>query len=481
MVYLKLALKMKKYLLNFIIVLSFFSCKKKDREATLVFNDIQQFPQEIIITQLSEDFVQQSDTIQISSKEDIQIKLEIDRPKYLYVQKNGETFQLFFKPGEHLGLEKRNDQYIFKGNLKRENSFLQEIKTSKDLKKKSWNYDLPFDKFKNQVAEYFSFKMNLLNEHFPEREKSYFYCLTLIEDQALKNSAILDHINTKAAQKDKDSLFFEYLNKDLLDFKNLEAYIEAGTLRSFWSQKGVEFFMRKKYGENLDSLRHKNEHYVLRGDIISEHFDQPLKSILIYNDLRYYPEEYEYAPDSLNLSSPRDVLKRYKKDLKEDVYITLMDALDKYEARKNIYATGSSVPNFNLRNESNHTFELRLSQSSKLVLIDVWASWCAPCIRSFPKVKKLEQQYSNQLEVVTISIDGNFDLYYEGLQKFEVPGELKLYAEKGFNSEFAKYFQITGIPRYIFLDQEGNIIDANLNFSDIEDILENHMNNELPG
>ena len=116
MVYLKLALKMKKYLLNFIIVLSFFSCKKKDREAKLVFNDIQQFPQEIIITQLSEDFVQQSDTIQISSKENIQIKLEIDRPKYLYVQKNGETFQLFFKPGEHLCLEKRNDKYIFKGN-----------------------------------------------------------------------------------------------------------------------------------------------------------------------------------------------------------------------------------------------------------------------------------------------------------------------------------------------------------------------------
>jgi thiol-disulfide isomerase/thioredoxin len=469
---------MKKHLLIIITIFFFFSCEKQDKEIILVLNDIEEFPQEVIITTSSQNFVQQSDTISIKSEEDNELSLPGDRSKYFHLQKNGETFQLFLKPGENLSLGKKGNEYYFEGSLKLENSFLEEIKNNNELRGKVWDYDAPFDAFKDQVVAYFAFKKNLLDEYFPKKGKSYFYRLTQIEDQALRNNAILDHINTRSKQKDKDSLFFSHFDMELLNFKKMEPYIEAQRLQSFWSKNGVEFFMRKKYGEDLDSVRQHEEHYILRGDIISEYFDQPYKSMLIYKDLKYYPMEYDYAPDSLKLTSPREVLKRYKSDLSEEAYNNLSENLDKYEAKKNSYAKSANVPDFVLRDESNRAFEMNLSDSDKVVLIDIWASWCGPCIRSFPKVKKLEQQYSNQLEVVSISIDNTFDLYKEGLTKYEVPGELKLYAEKAFRSEFARYFQIAAIPRYILLDQNGNIIDANLNFSDIDDILKENLQKE---
>lgn len=452
------------------------SCETKEKENTmLVFHDIEHFPKEIIITQLSKNFVLQTDTFQIKSKKNISIPIEIDRPQYVYVQKDGETQQFFLKPGSRLDISKDLGHYQFKGEMMQENAFLEEIKNNQELRQKAWDYSSSFDEFRQQVADYFEYKGELLDKFLPEKKEGLFRRLNAIDDQALTNSAILDFINSIKPESKKDSLFNEYIDKDLLHFNKMEPYLDAGRLRSFYSNKGVEYFMREKYGEDLDSIRKQKEFYVLRADIISEYFDQPLKSILLYNDLRYYQEEYDYAPDSLHLTPAREMLARYKDHLNPEAYTAIEETLDSYEAKKQAYAKGNMIPEFLLKDESNQNYKLTAFDFKKMVLIDVWASWCGPCIQSFPKVKVLENNYAEQLDVISISIDKNFELFKKGLEQHEVSGGLKLYAENAFTSDLAKFFQITGIPRYILLDQEGKIIDANLNFADVENILDKEL------
>lgn len=44
-------------------------------------------------------------------------------------------------------------------------------------------------------------------------------------------------------------------------------------------------------------------------------------------------------------------------------------------------------------------------EGDKVVLINVWATWCAPCVEEFPEIVKLQREYEDQVQVIFISAD----------------------------------------------------------------------------
>ena len=97
----------------------------------------------------------------------------------------------------------------------------------------------------------------------------------------------------------------------------------------------------------------------------------------------------------------------------------------------------------------------------KYVVIDVWASWCQPCKKEFPNLKKLEDKYKDKnIAFVSISCDAQ-----EKRWRFEL-GFLREKLETQWwiagNEKFMTAFKIATLPRMILLDQEGRIIDLNL-------------------
>lgn len=98
----------------------------------------------------------------------------------------------------------------------------------------------------------------------------------------------------------------------------------------------------------------------------------------------------------------------------------------------------------------------------KVIYIDFWASWCAPCIAQFPYSKKLEQAMQGK-DVVLLSISLDKDRY-----KWEKKsGDLKLSTDhnylliSNFESGLAKSLGIKEIPRYILLNKNGQIVNKN--------------------
>ncbi len=99
----------------------------------------------------------------------------------------------------------------------------------------------------------------------------------------------------------------------------------------------------------------------------------------------------------------------------------------------------------------------------KYVYVDVWATWCGPCVREIPFLKEVEEKYHGKnIEFVSISIDQARDHEkWKAMVDEKKLGGIQLFADKDGESAFVKEYEIQGIPRFILIDAEGNIIDSN--------------------
>ena len=118
-------------------------------------------------------------------------------------------------------------------------------------------------------------------------------------------------------------------------------------------------------------------------------------------------------------------------------------------------------PSFNFSYESNEGRKVSMNDlKGKVVLIDVWATWCGPCKVEIPHLKQLEEEFKGKnVEFVSVSVDILKDK--EKWKTFVAEKELggiQLFAEGW--SDIAKYYDITGIPRFLVFDQEGKIVSV---------------------
>lgn len=122
-------------------------------------------------------------------------------------------------------------------------------------------------------------------------------------------------------------------------------------------------------------------------------------------------------------------------------------------------AVGKKSPNFIYKDSTGKEINLE-SFSGKYVLIDVWATWCMPCLDQMKYLKELEYKYKNK-NIVFIGISVDKEAQYETWKETIVTKELKsiqLFADNSFDSEFIKAYAISSIPRFILISPEGKII-----------------------
>jgi thiol-disulfide isomerase/thioredoxin len=97
----------------------------------------------------------------------------------------------------------------------------------------------------------------------------------------------------------------------------------------------------------------------------------------------------------------------------------------------------------------------------KYVYIDIWATWCGPCIKQMPALKELIKEYEGKnIAFVVISVDEKKDLakWKKMVPVYNVRGT-HLISDNALNSEFMKAYSVSLIPRSILLDAEGNVVN----------------------
>ena len=98
----------------------------------------------------------------------------------------------------------------------------------------------------------------------------------------------------------------------------------------------------------------------------------------------------------------------------------------------------------------------------KYVYIDLWATWCGPCKAEIPHMKKLEEDYHDKnIVFVSLSLDAPKDLqkWKDFVKKEQLKG-IQLVADKAFDSDVAKNYEVKAIPRFLLFDTNGKIINS---------------------
>ncbi|MBG30710.1 MAG: hypothetical protein CMI31_12015 [Opitutae bacterium] len=96
-----------------------------------------------------------------------------------------------------------------------------------------------------------------------------------------------------------------------------------------------------------------------------------------------------------------------------------------------------------------------------VVLIDFWATWCGPCVRELPSVKKAYAELHEQgFEIVGISLDNSEKKLTDFVAKNDMPW-VQFCDGKGWKSALAQEHGIRSIPAMWLIDKEGNLVDQN--------------------
>lgn len=93
----------------------------------------------------------------------------------------------------------------------------------------------------------------------------------------------------------------------------------------------------------------------------------------------------------------------------------------------------------------------------KVILLDVWASWCPDCIKGLPKLKEVQKQFPDVVYLF-FSLDriGKEDTWKNGIEKYDIQGE-HYWFNSDWKNDFTNYIGLNWIPRYMLIDPSGNI------------------------
>ena len=101
------------------------------------------------------------------------------------------------------------------------------------------------------------------------------------------------------------------------------------------------------------------------------------------------------------------------------------------------------------------------ANNGKLVYVDIWASWCGPCIDEFPASKALQEKYKDEdVSFVYVSIDRNNKAWEAAAKNLELLKNSYLIR----NYPSAALFQendVSYIPRYLLYDKNGRLVGPN--------------------
>ena len=114
---------------------------------------------------------------------------------------------------------------------------------------------------------------------------------------------------------------------------------------------------------------------------------------------------------------------------------------------------GSKPPSFSLNTLTRGELSLE-EYKGKVVLVNFWASWCAPCIQEIPHLNELYNKTSrNDFEILAIAVNDNLDSLNKTAQNMHMQFPILLDS----NAQVSVKYKVNGFPESFLIDKTGDL------------------------
>lgn len=179
-----------------------------------------------------------------------------------------------------------------------------------------------------------------------------------------------------------------------------------------------------------------------------------------YNYSYYLIKEIKKAHRNFNKSQLKTLLSGFNVEIKQSILYT---ELEQSLLSKNQY----KITDIDMENPSGNLSKLDFSHS-KINMIVLWASWCAPCRMEIPDLKKIYEKYKGNpdFNIISISLDSEKKDWLKALEKEEMPW-MQLLLPLALKADQNDLFQFDGsIPTTFFFDDKGRLLKKTVGYDE---------------
>ncbi|RZS99143.1 redoxin family protein [Aquimarina brevivitae] len=455
-----------------VLVLLLTACNPPEKTTTIEISTASENLNEAVLIRPIDGIIlwdNKKDTI-LGTKGNFSKTVLLDKPEFVRLVIDQLWIPLLIEPGKSYKILTDGKEFKFEGENISGNKFFARLK-----RPTNYEYEYFFEKdsslidIRNKVNRFKNKEIKYLDSLFELEEVSESYYVNIRRDidydyanlyvSVLNAKSAKGVLKTHYVRSSIDSIFREYpINtKPLPLYWN--TYVENYLI---YTQKSEQLASGKITYDSLQKLWEEDKLHKRNIEIIKNGLQEDFREKAIANYLMKESSQQKFEKSLIGL------FKDFQDDYPKSNYSKYI--LPEIQKIVIFYERAESPLSDNVRileEEFNTLPELLEKFKGQKLYIDVWATWCGPCVREFesiPKSKKLLEQYNYKKLYISFDNAKQQKKWLETIKYFDLKGFHYL-ANNKFIKDFSdKYSLMKGgysIPQYLLIDENGNIIAKN--------------------
>ena len=420
------------------------------------------------------------------------VQLKIDKPTFAYLSMGRHSAELYLAPDYDLHVEIETGPYgslrlRFEGRGAAINNYLAQASLLSNFSINSGGRNITgleqaaffarFDSLKNKLNtfhQHYIDSLSLITSLNLEKKSTKEPSLSENENQVLQ-----ERIEIKLLSFRQEYVFMKYNNalvdqryalkegKEIVPFKlstELQNIVDEMPLDTVGINLGLaeyrdlsqmylsnKIFLPSYDVRTWDKVKY---HYPLKAiqTLKEGNYPEAIREYLIAQALQYYLVMQGITP------ATDSIFNDFKKNYSTSLYKAgLKKDYDEWSA----ILPGQLAPDFNGFDSEGKKIYLH-DLRGKVVYVDVWATWCGPCLDEIPHSKKIISRFENNENVafLNVSVDRDHKVWLKMItEKKDWKGIHINLAGGQIDSLFSSY-KMGGVPTYILIDQKGKLVKA---------------------
>lgn len=375
------------------------------------------------------------------------IELDLLRPQMFYYEIDDLMGGLYLEPGYDLKISIENHSVNFRGRGSEINNYMKMVTSIQNefsminstpfLLLSPPDFQKHFDSLKSTILD---FHRNYLDSiELTKQEKIFIEAKNLTSLLALKmNYARINFQDTTSSELGNvtNEVLFDtsFLDKGVFEYSLvLDGYMD------------LKYYAPKRNKSNPSPVPSPAS---VHNEILYASYPDPFKELLAAKNILNWMLDHGITP------SLDTVYNDFNNRFRSSLYaLKLEESYKKWDE----ISEGNQAPDFT--GTTPDGLNLSLSDlKGKIVYVDIWATWCKPCIEEFPHSIELQKKFtaSDPIEFLYVSVDREQKLWEKFLTSNKNLKGLHVIQ----NGSILESYLNSGIPRYLLIDDKGKIVTA---------------------